>query len=43
LWRKKNIQLKSKYKLDINTEIKYKPNFGIEYYNNLKEIQYLLK
>ena len=42
-WRKKNIQLKSRYKIDINTEIKYKPKFGIEYYNDLKEIQDFLK
>jgi hypothetical protein len=29
--------------LDINTEIKYKPGFGIEYYNDLEEILDLLK
>jgi hypothetical protein len=42
MWRKKNIQLKSGYKIDINTEIKYKPGFGIEYFNDLEEILDLL-
>jgi Leucine-rich repeat (LRR) protein len=41
-WRKKNIQLKTRYKIDINTEIKYKPGFGIEYFNDLEEILDLL-
>ena len=42
-WRKKNIQLKSEYKRDINAEIKYKPEFGIEYFNDLEEIFHFLK
>jgi hypothetical protein len=29
--------------LDINTEIKYKPGIGIEYFNDLEEILDLLK
>jgi Leucine-rich repeat (LRR) protein len=40
-WRKKNIQLKTKYKRDINTEIKYKPEFGIEYFNSLDDFNNL--
>jgi Leucine-rich repeat (LRR) protein len=40
-WRKKNIQLKSGYKIDINTEIKYKPGVGIEYFNSLENFNNL--
>jgi hypothetical protein len=41
-WRKKNIELKTKYKIEINNEIKYKPGLGIEFYNNLNEINEFL-
>jgi Leucine-rich repeat (LRR) protein len=37
-WRKKNIILKTKYKRDINEEIKCKPGVGIEYFNGINEI-----
>ena len=35
-WRKKNIELKTNKKYDLNRELEYKPNFGIKYFEALE-------